>query len=147
MRKNAVLLLILSLIWFNSIMPAFIAPATYAGLSEESLLRILDVSVQRVLQSYNEEDPDKFASVYPDSYFYIGAGKYFENVFIKTYKKDLGRFRSRELIEAESGFDEDFPFLVYDSVFENHSRVKIKVSFTEENGLYKISSLQFDKAY
>ncbi len=143
MRNIAVLLIIISAIGFNLIL----LKPIHAEMSEEHFLRILETATNRAMQAYNGEDHIKFSSVFADKSIPINPEHYFKSVFFQTYKNDLGKFKSKSLAKDESRFDRDFPFLVYDAIFENSAKVKIKAGFIKQNNIYKISSLQFDKTY
>jgi hypothetical protein len=123
-------------------------PTSFAAdTPREQFLKILDPLVDKALAGYNSEDPVKFFKYFAKALKHTTTRQYFHAVYMGTYKKDLGGYKSRVLIESKCSFDQYYPMLVYEGVFDNYKRVIITVTFMNEYGFYRITQISFDKIH
>jgi hypothetical protein len=141
MRKNIKLLAVLLLLVF------FINNYVFAETSKDYLIKVWNVIVNKVLLAYNSENYNDFRSCFADALSSAATKSYFEEIYLGTYKKNLGFVESVKFLKNQSSLDSFFPVLLYQAQFEKYKDVLITVNFANEDGRYRITSLRFDKQY
>ena len=125
----------------------FTAKPISAQPSREYLIEIWNLLTNKALVAYNSENYTDFRSCFADSMSSAVTKSYFKEVFLGTYKKNLGFVESVKFLKNQSSLDPDFPTLLYSAEFEKYKQVLITVNFMNENGRYRITQLRFDKQY
>ncbi len=118
---------------------------TYCQPSQEYMIDTLNLLVDKTLDAYNVENHVEFYRYFACRMDPITRSHHFKKVYIDTYKKQLGRILTWELLEKESYFDPDFPVLAYKCEFEKNPCVFMTINFEKENGSYMITQIRFDK--
>lgn len=140
MKKVSLMVLcVLCLVSFNN---SLLAQPTSRYLSSS-----LQVLADKALEAYNNEDSVEFFEYYAESMKPVATSQYFKNMYVDSYKKDLGRLESKELLPAKSSLRTNFPVLAYEGDFENFDKVLITVNFKKEYDNYRITQIKFDKDY
>ena len=125
----------------------FAAKPISAQPSKDYLIEIWNLLTNKALVAYNSENYTDFRSCFADSMSSAVTKSYFKEVFLGTYKKNLGFVESVKFLKNQSSLDPDFPTLLYSAEFEKYKQVLITVNFMNENGRYRITQLRFDKQY
>ena len=136
--------LILSIFVLSFLFTSFSA---LAQPSKDYLIEIWNLLTNKALVAYNSENYTDFRSCFADSMSSAVTKSYFKEVFLGTYKKNLGFVESVKFLKNQSSLDPDFPILLYSAEFEKYKPVLITVNFMNENGRYRITQLRFDKQY
>lgn len=141
MRKKYIGLIIILFIIF------FLNSSIFAETSKDYLIKIWNIIVNKALVAYNSENYNDFRSCFADSLSSAATKSYFEEIYLGTYKKNLGFVESVKFLKNQSSLESFFPVLLYQAQFEKHKDVLITVNFMNEDGRYRITSLRFDKQY
>ncbi|MCF7907564.1 MAG: hypothetical protein K9L86_01635 [Candidatus Omnitrophica bacterium] len=119
--------------------------AAFAQPSKDYLVATLDILVGEALQAYNSEDYIKFFEYFSKEMSPVTTKQYFKALYINGYKRDLGEFHLRELIENDSSLDPDFPMMVYKGQFAKCDDARIVVNFAREYDNYRIKRIRIDR--
>ncbi|MCQ9206145.1 MAG: hypothetical protein NG737_07535 [Omnitrophica bacterium] len=115
--------------------------------SQDYLIKSLDVLVDAALMAYNFEDYIKFTEYFAKSMESSITEGYFNEIYLKFYKKTLGYIKFKKLSLEQSSLDPNRPALVYKAIFEKYDKVIITVNFMKEYDNYRITQIKFDKVY
>jgi hypothetical protein len=130
---------------FSLLVPSFCDAKV--KVNKQELLKILDPIVDKTLAAYNSNDDVKFYDYFAQEMHDVTTPKDFKAYYIDIYKKEIGDYISRILLEEKCSFDEFYPVAVYKGEFKKNKKVIITVNFVNEHGFYRITRVEFDKKY
>ena len=111
--------------------------------AQAKILADLEPMVADTLAGYNAENYEEYFMHFAKSMKAIATPQVFKNMVMNMWKKKVGEFKSRVLVEKKCSFNDDFPLLVFEGTFKN-SKMMISVNFMKEDGKYKIMQFRID---